>query len=88
MKIIFDTDPGHDDIMAIFYALAHPEVFDVLGFVTVAGNNLVEKVTQNLCNVLSYLNKDLPVVMGASKPLVLEPEPQDAHGDTGLQGPV
>lgn len=88
MKIIFDTDPGHDDIMAVFYALAHPELFDILGFATVVGNNLVEKVTQNMCNVLSYLDLNLPVVKGSSKPLVLAPEPQDAHGDTGLQGPV
>ena len=38
-KIIFDCDPGHDDIMAIMNALAHPEQLEILGYTTVCGNN-------------------------------------------------
>ena len=55
MKVIIDCDPGHDDIMAIFTALAHPEEIEILGYTTVCGNNLLDKVTNNLCNVLSFL---------------------------------
>ncbi|HEY5873805.1 MAG TPA: nucleoside hydrolase, partial [Ilumatobacteraceae bacterium] len=36
-KILIDTDPGIDDAMAIFYALAAPEL-DVVGLTTVFGN--------------------------------------------------
>ena len=36
-KILIDTDPGIDDAMAIFYALASPEL-DVVGLTTVFGN--------------------------------------------------
>ena len=50
-KIIFDCDPGHDDIMAIMNALAHPEQLEILGYTTVCGNNYVDKVTRNLCQV-------------------------------------
>ena len=36
--IIFDTDPGVDDAMAILLALASPEL-EVLGLTTVFGNS-------------------------------------------------
>lgn len=36
-KVIFDTDPGVDDAMALYYALAHPEI-EVLGITTTFGN--------------------------------------------------
>ena len=52
-KIIFDCDPGHDDIMAIMNALAHPEQLEILGYTTVCGNNYVDKITRNLCQVLT-----------------------------------
>lgn len=87
-KVIVDCDPGHDDIMAILSLLAHPDEIDVLGFTTVCGNNLMPRVTDNLCRVLSYLNIDKKVACGYDSPLVLDPEPQDAHGESGLDGPV
>ncbi len=86
-KLIIDCDPGHDDIMAILMALAHPEKFDILGITTVAGNNHMVQVTKNLLSVLTYLGRtDIPVAMGADSPLILDAEPQDAHGVTGLDG--
>lgn len=87
-KVIVDCDPGHDDIVAILSLLAHPEEIDVLGFTTVCGNNLMPQVTDNLLRVLSYLNFDKKVACGYASPLVLDPEPQDAHGKTGLDGPI
>ncbi|MFM2253560.1 MAG: hypothetical protein RJB68_1897, partial [Pseudomonadota bacterium] len=32
-KVIYDTDPGVDDAMALYYALAHPGI-DVVGITT------------------------------------------------------
>ena len=69
-KIIFDCDPGHDDIMAIMNALAHPEQLEILGYTTVCGNNYVDKVTRNLCQVLTALGKDGKVAVGYDAPLV------------------
>ena len=86
-KIIIDCDPGHDDVMAIITAITGE--FDILGITTVAGNNTVDNVTNNILNVLDYLNIDIPVYKGASRPLVKEPEPQPlAHGENGLGGPT
>ncbi|MEG0076619.1 nucleoside hydrolase [Anaerorhabdus sp.] len=88
-KIIFDCDPGHDDIFAILFALAHPEQFEILGFATVAGNQTLEKVSNNLANVLDYLHIDLPIYKGYDKPITkaLEVQPL-AHGESGLDGPL
>lgn len=87
-KIIIDCDPGHDDAMAIMLALASPEELDLLGIVTVAGNQTIDKVTENACKVLTVAGRDIPVVRGAGRPLIRElltaPE---AHGETGMDGP-
>ena len=85
-KYIIDCDPGHDDIMAIITALANK--LNILGFTTVAGNNTLDNVTNNLLKVLDYLKYDIPVYKGFSKPMLREAEPQNAHGETGLDGPI
>ena len=71
-KLIIDCDPGHDDAMAIMLALANPEEIDLLGIVTVAGNQTVDKVTKNALKVLTVLDRDVPVIRGADRPLVQE----------------
>jgi inosine-uridine nucleoside N-ribohydrolase len=40
-KIIFDTDPGVDDTMAIYAALRSPQI-EIVGFTTIFGNVDVE----------------------------------------------
>lgn len=87
-NVIVDCDPGHDDIMAIMSILAHREAFNLLGLTTVSGNNLVDRVTDNLLKVLTYLDVDLKVAKGYDKPLVYDADPQIAHGESGLDGPV
>ena len=87
-KLLIDCDPGHDDILAILNCLAHPEAFEILGYTTVCGNQLVELVTRNLCGVLTYLGVPGSVAQGYDAPMVLPPDPQpEAHGVTGLDGP-
>ena len=69
-QIIVDTDPGIDDAMAIFYALASPEL-DVVGLTTVFGNVGVDLGTTNALRLLEIAERtDIPVAAGAPKPLV------------------
>ena len=88
-NIIIDCDPGHDDIIAIMVAMAHSQEFNILGFTTVAGNQTLEKVTNNLLKVQSYFGIHLPVSKGYDSPLIrpLEVQPA-AHGESGMDGPV
>ncbi len=88
-KIIIDCDPGHDDAMAILLAAAHATQLEILGITTIGGNQTVEKVTQNALKVLTILKQDIPIVKGCAEPLIkkLQTAP-DAHGDSGMDGPV
>ncbi len=55
-KIIIDTDPGIDDAMAIFYALAAPEL-EVIGLTTIFGNAHVEVCTANAIRLLDIAGR-------------------------------
>ena len=89
MQIYIDCDPGHDDVLAILLALAHPEKITIQGITTVAGNSSVENVTENIRKVLDYIDVSIPVAQGCARPLRREPEPQPmAHGKSGMDGPV
>jgi pyrimidine-specific ribonucleoside hydrolase len=88
VQIFIDCDPGHDDVLAILLALAHPDQLNIQGITTVAGNSTVENVTDNIRKVLDYLGYSIPVAMGTARPLRREPEPQPmAHGISGMDGP-
>ena len=87
-KIIIDCDPGHDDIMAIITALAHLDKLQILGISTVAGNNTLDNVTNNILKVEEYLGINIPVYKGYDRPIVKPAMPQDAHGVTGMDGPI
>ncbi len=89
MQIFIDCDPGHDDVLAILLALAHPEKLTIQRITTVAGNSTVEHVTDNILKVLDYIGVSVPVAMGCARPIRREPEPQPmAHGESGMDGPV
>ena len=69
IKIIIDTDPGVDDAVAIFMALAAPEV-EVVGLTTVGGNVPLARTTRNALALLQAAGRsDIPVARGASQPL-------------------
>jgi len=84
-KVIIDTDPGVDDALAIFLALASPEI-DVVGLTTVFGNASTEITTRNALTLLEIAGRpDIPVAAGEVKPLTtayLGPVPQ-VHGNNG-----
>ena len=85
-RILLDCDPGHDDAIAILLALASPEV-ELLGVTTVAGNQTLQKTTDNAIRVLELAGRgDVPVAMGSPRPLVREPFVAGyVHGETGLE---
>ena len=87
-RVIIDCDPGHDDAIAILLALASPEV-ELIGVTTVHGNQTLEKTTANALKVLELAGRaDVPVAVGADRPLVRELTVADhVHGQTGLDGP-
>jgi inosine-uridine nucleoside N-ribohydrolase len=94
-KIIIDTDPGIDDALAIFLALASPEL-DVVGLTTVFGNADVELTTRNALALLEIAGRaDIPVAKGAAKPLagpyqgaVPQIHGEDGQGNAGVPKPT
>ncbi len=84
-KVIFDTDPGVDDAMALYYALAHPQV-DVVGITTTFGNVTVQQAATNALYLTAIAGVEVPVTQGIAKPWVKtsEPPPDFIHGDDGL----
>ena len=84
---ILDCDPGHDDMVAILLAAAHPRI-DLLAITTVAGNGTLERTTQNARAVCTMAGiRNVPIAAGAPGPLVgsLRTAPH-VHGDSALDG--
>lgn len=85
-KIIIDTDPGHDDAMAIMLAVKSG-VLDILALTTVCGNSTIENTTRNARFILKILGReDIPIYSGAEKPLVRDLIQAVVHGKSGLEG--
>ncbi|HEY3340370.1 MAG TPA: nucleoside hydrolase [Anaerolineae bacterium] len=85
-KIIFDTDPGVDDAMALLLALRSSEI-EVAGVTTVFGNSRVDVTTRNALNILDLAGRtDIPVARGAGQPLEVPPGPtaEYVHGDDAM----
>ncbi|MBQ1541161.1 MAG: nucleoside hydrolase [Caulobacteraceae bacterium] len=84
--LIIDCDPGVDDAVALFLAFAAPDVFDLIGITTVAGNVNAELTARN-ARILRQIagREDVPVYAGCQRPLVRRPVEADAfHGASGL----
>lgn len=84
-RVIFDTDPGVDDAMALCFAMAHP-LIELLGITTVFGNVTVPQATTNALYLTQLAGRSIPVAQGASKPLVKHAQapPDFIHGADGL----
>ncbi|WP_049972274.1 nucleoside hydrolase [Haladaptatus cibarius] len=84
-KLLLDVDPGNDDAIALFIALADDDV-DVVGITTVAGNTTVDNATRNTLSLLELVDRtDVPVAKGAGRPLADELEmAEHVHGPDGL----
>lgn len=85
-KIIIDTDPGHDDAMAIMLAVKS-NLFDILAITTVCGNSTIVNTTRNARYILELLGRtDIPIYSGAAKPLKRPLIQAQVHGKSGLEG--
>jgi inosine-uridine nucleoside N-ribohydrolase len=85
-RVIYDTDPGVDDAMALYYALAHPDI-DVVGVTTTFGNVTVAQAVRNALYLLAIAGRPhIPVTQGVAAPLVKpgEAPPDHIHGADGL----
>ena len=87
-KIIFDTDPGQDDAVALLLAIASPEEIEVLGVTAVAGNvplDLTQKNARIICEMGG--RPDIPVYAGCDAPLARKlVTAENVHGSSGLDG--
>ena len=92
LKLLFDTDPGVDDAMALLFLHRHPRA-QLLGITTVFGNAEVDITTRNALYLAERFGIDAPVARGAALPLVRPPRgaAPEVHGDDGLgnlRGPI
>jgi len=84
-KIIFDTDPGTDDAMALMLALDSPEL-DVRAITVVPGNVTAAQGLENALRMVSLANRcDIPIAAGAQHPLFQKLITAEFwHGKNGL----
>lgn len=86
-KVIFDTDPGVDDAMALLFLHRHPDI-DLIGVTTVFGNASIETTTRNAMFLKREWGFEAPIAKGANE--TIDPArphagwPTFVHGDDGL----
>ena len=86
--IIIDCDPGTDDAIALWLALASPEI--ALQAITVVGGNVgIERTLANALALVALAGAEVPVHAGAGQPIRGEfTSAPRAHGENGLAGIV
>lgn len=84
-NVILDVDTGIDDAIAIALA-TNTRNLNIKLITTIAGNLSVNEVTKNTLNFLQAIGKkNIPVAIGASKPMEREKDDSiQAHGKKGL----
>jgi inosine-uridine nucleoside N-ribohydrolase len=89
-KVIYDTDPGVDDAMALVFQASHPDI-QLLGVTSVFGNDTIDATTRNaLFLVGRFCGPDVVVAKGGAQPLH-QPAPAPIphiHGSNALGGIV
>lgn len=84
IPVVIDTDPGIDDFFAIMLANSL-ENLDIRAIMSVAGNQVVEKVSDNLKRICGLLDINTRLSIGAPKPIVGEQiTAGHIHGENGL----
>ncbi|WP_219837303.1 nucleoside hydrolase [Paenibacillus sp. R14(2021)] len=90
-RMIIDVDTGIDDAIAILYAVLAPDIH-VEGITTCFGNIDVDQATDNTLRLLKLAraNFEIPVAVGASKPLKRDfpGSAEHVHGKNGIGGAV
>jgi purine nucleosidase len=88
LKVIYDTDPGIDDAMALLLLARHPDV-ELIGVTSVFGNHTVDVTTRNALYLKQLFGFKAPVARGAASGIGMPrvgPPPTHVHGDNGLGG--
>ncbi|MCX8722408.1 nucleoside hydrolase [Lactobacillus sp. B4005] len=84
--LIISTDPGIDDVVAITISLFANDL-DVKLIAATWGNVPLAKTLLNALKLETFLGTKVPVVSGASRPLLREAiDASDVHGKSGLAG--
>ena len=87
-RIIIDCDPGQDDAVALFLAMASSDELEILGITAVAGNVPLELTQRNvrlMCDIAGH--GDIPVFAGCDRPMVRDLlTAEKVHGKTGIDG--
>jgi purine nucleosidase len=85
IKVIYDTDPGIDDAVALHFAHCSKDI-DLVGITTVFGNNTIDVTTRNSLFLKDKLGINCPVAKGCGHPVVIAPNAPSvfAHGNDGL----
>jgi len=83
---IIDCDPGTDDAIALWLALASPEL-DVQLVTAVGGNVGLDHTLRNARAIVGLAGRDIPVIGGADRPLLGRfADAAHVHGANGLGG--
>ena len=82
-KVIFDTDPGIDDAMALLFLHRHPQI-DLIGITTVFGNAPLELTTRNALFLKQEWGISAPVAEGAG--VTFDPSRREGHWPTFIHG--
>ncbi len=88
VHVIYDTDPGIDDAMALFLLARNPAI-KLRAITTVFGNASVATTTHNAQVLSTLYGLKLPIAAGAKHALTASGEgdyPAHVHGDDGLGG--
>ncbi len=85
VPVLFDTDPGVDDALALLYLHQQPRA-QIVAITTVAGNGTIDAVTRNALYMADRFNIAAPIARGAARPLhkTFEPPPASIHGANAL----
>jgi purine nucleosidase len=86
IPVIFDTDPGIDDAMALIFLNACKRL-ELKGITTVFGNASIEQCTNNALYLCERFNMDVPVYAGAGMTIAGSSNteyPTFVHGEYGL----
>ena len=83
-RFLIDTDTASDDAVALLMALRHPEV-QVEALTVVCGNVGLDQAVQNALYTVELCGADVPVVAGATRPMMRALEMADyVHGADGM----
>jgi len=82
-KVIFDTDPGIDDAMALLFLHRHPQI-DLIGVTTVFGNAPIDLTTRNALFLKQEWGIAAPVAQGAG--VTFDPSRPEGHWPTFIHG--